>query len=122
MLLQGWGDVVRVFPAVPAHWRDLAFRDLLCEGAFRVSAVRSAGLTQWVRVKAGVTRLLRLRDPFDGAEFASRGPALRRAGRDLLADLRRGQSVTLWRPGLAVSLAAALRRPAEGERAWLGLR
>lgn len=122
MLLQGWGDVVRVFPAAPAHWRDVAFRDLLCEGAFRVSAIRCAGLTQWVRVKAGVARLLRLRDPFAGAEFASSGPALRRVGRDLLADLRRGQCVTLWRRGSTVSLAAALRRPAEWERSWLGLR
>jgi alpha-L-fucosidase 2 len=31
MLLQGWNDIVRIFPAVPAHWRDVVFRD--CDAA-----------------------------------------------------------------------------------------
>jgi alpha-L-fucosidase 2 len=122
MLVQGWGDVVRVFPAVPAHWRDVACRDLLAEGAFRVSALRLDGETQWVRVRAGVARQLRLRDPFAGAEFEVDGPAVRRAGQDLLAELRQGQTVTLRRQGSRVTLAQAVARIGQGERSWLGLR
>ena len=38
MLLQGWGGVVRVFPAVSARWQDVSFRDLRTEGGWRVSA------------------------------------------------------------------------------------
>jgi hypothetical protein len=66
MLVQGWGDRVRVFPAVPDHWRDVAFRELLTEGAFRVSAIRRDGRSVWVRIRATVDRTLRLRDPFTG--------------------------------------------------------
>ena len=45
MLLQSWGDTLRVFPAVPAAWKDAAFHDLRAEGAFLVSAVRREGRT-----------------------------------------------------------------------------
>jgi alpha-L-fucosidase 2 len=122
LLVQGWGDVVRVFPAVPEHWQEVAFRDLATEGAFRVSACRRNGLTQWVRVRAGVGRSLRLRDPFEGAEFAATRPAIRRDGRDLVVELRRGQAVTLARKGVRVSVSEALRRVRDSGHPGLGLR
>src|SRR3990172_9090865 len=31
MLLQSWGDRIRLFPAVPSEWRDVAFTDLRSE-------------------------------------------------------------------------------------------
>ena len=43
MLVQGWGDCIRVFPAVPARWKDILFVDLLTENAFKVSALMRAG-------------------------------------------------------------------------------
>ncbi len=52
MLLQSWGDTIRVFPAVPKSWSDAVFHDLRAEGAFLVSAERKGGKTQWVRVKS----------------------------------------------------------------------
>lgn len=52
MLLQSWGETVRVFPAVPTAWKDLAFDNLRAEGAFLVSAVRKGGKTQWVRIQS----------------------------------------------------------------------
>ena len=52
MLIQSWGGVIRVFPAMPAAWPDAAFHDLRAEGAFLVSAVRRDGQTQWLRVKS----------------------------------------------------------------------
>jgi len=52
MLLQSWGDKIRVFPAVPEPWADVSFHDLRTEGAFLVSAARKAGRTQWIRVKS----------------------------------------------------------------------
>ena len=88
MLVQGWRDVVRVFPAVPDRWRDVSFRDLRCEGAFRVSAVRRDGRTVWVRIVAGRSRRLRLRNPFGLDEVSIRGAAVRRRGDILLADLQ----------------------------------
>lgn len=50
MLCQSWGGVLRVFPAVPAAWRDLVLHDFRTQGAFLLSAVREKGVTRWVRV------------------------------------------------------------------------
>ena len=66
MLLQSWGGVVRVFPAVSSRWADVSFTDLRAEGGYRVSARRSAGGTVEVRITAGQSGTLRLRDPFGG--------------------------------------------------------
>lgn len=122
LLLQGWNDVVRVFPAVPGHWRDVAFRDLLTEGAFRVSAIRRAGRTTWVNVRAGVTGTLRLRDPFNGAPVSTSGPELRRDGDLLIGELAAGQMVTLWLPGEMGDLARAADDVRQSDTSRLGLR
>jgi hypothetical protein len=52
MLLQSWGDRIRVFNAAPAAWPDLVFHNLRAEGAFLVSAKRKAGATQWIRLRS----------------------------------------------------------------------
>lgn len=52
MLLQSWGGKIRVFPAVPHTWQDLAFRDFRTEGAFLVSACRRKGKTAFVSVRS----------------------------------------------------------------------
>ena len=52
MVLQSWGDTIRVFPAIPKAWTDLSFRDLRTEGAFLVTAKRKAGKTIYVRVES----------------------------------------------------------------------
>jgi alpha-L-fucosidase 2 len=122
MLVQGWGDRVRVFPAVPDHWRDVAFRDLLTEGAFRVSAVRQDGRTVWVRVRATVDRRLRLRDPFAGEGVVGEGSCVRREGDDLIADLKAGQEVTMTRPGPPIGLGEAVEAAGSGGVPRFGLR
>lgn len=52
MLLQSWGGKLRVFPAVPSAWPEVAFHRWLAEGAFEVSARRSAGHTAFVRIRS----------------------------------------------------------------------
>ena len=52
LLIQSWGDCLRVFPAVPARWPDVVFHDLRAEGAFLVSAERKEGATQWIRIQS----------------------------------------------------------------------
>lgn len=95
MLVQGWGDTLRVFPAIPAQWRDAAFRDLLTEGAFRVSAIRRQGKTRWVRIVATVDRVVRLRDPFAGTPCRICGGELHREGDLYVGQLAAWQAVTL---------------------------
>ncbi len=55
MILQSYGrkdPVIRVLPACPSVWPDLAFNDLRAQGAFIVSAKRKGGVTQFVNVKS----------------------------------------------------------------------
>lgn len=52
MLITSWGDRIRVFPAAPSKWPDIAFHQLRTEGAFEVSAVRKGGKTEWIQVKS----------------------------------------------------------------------
>ncbi|WP_443936461.1 glycosyl hydrolase family 95 catalytic domain-containing protein [Pedobacter sp. MW01-1-1] len=61
MLLQSWGDKIRVFPAIPADWKNIAFKDLLAEGAYQVSAIYENGATKEVQIrslKGGFCRVL----------------------------------------------------------------
>jgi len=122
MLVQGWNDIVRVFPAVPDHWRDVAFRDLLTEGAFRVSAIRRSGRTTWVRVRAGVARTLRLRDPFGGAPVSTSGAEVRHEGDVFVCELAAGQVVTLCLPGETGDLEKAAADVRQSDTSRLGLR
>ncbi len=52
MLLQSWGDKLRVFPAIPGEWSDASFADLRTEGAFLVSAVRRDGATASITIES----------------------------------------------------------------------
>jgi alpha-L-fucosidase 2 len=52
MLLQSWGNKLRVFPAIPGAWQDVAFSHLRGEGAFLVSANRQAGKTVSIEIQS----------------------------------------------------------------------
>ena len=73
MLIQSWTDPaadrpgpIRIFPAVPSEWKDAEFRNLRTEGAFLVSAKRTDGKTEWVRIKSLAGEPCRVRPAFDG--------------------------------------------------------
>jgi len=52
MLLQSWGGVLRIFPAVPSRWKDVTFHNLRTEGAFLVSAKMKSGLLDTVTIRS----------------------------------------------------------------------
>jgi alpha-L-fucosidase 2 len=66
LLVQSWGGVIRVFPAVPDAWKDVTVHDFQTEGAFAVSAVRKGGVTQFVRVRSNAGEPCRVRPGIDG--------------------------------------------------------
>ncbi len=66
MLLQSWGDDIRVFPAVPSEWPDVTIHNLRAEGGFLVSAVRSGGETKWIRVESLAGEPCRVRTDMAG--------------------------------------------------------
>lgn len=52
MLLQSWGEKVRIFPAIPDNWKNLEFKKWLAEGAFEVSAKLQNGRTEFIKIKS----------------------------------------------------------------------
>lgn len=52
LLLQSYGGVVRIFPAVPDEWEDVSFHNLRAEGAFLISAQRKDGKFQFARIQS----------------------------------------------------------------------
>ena len=94
MLLQSWGGVLRVFPAVSAEWGDVSFDRLRAEGGWQVSADRAAGRTMRVEVRATVAGTLRLRDPFGGAAVTWNREGVRRDGNDYVVELPAGGVLT----------------------------
>lgn len=104
MLVQSWGGVVRLFPAVPAAWGDIALRDFRTEGAFLLSASRSGGVTRWLKVhsEAGAPCVLRPGIDGDLAVTDARGRARRwrrLANGDVQVDLERGGEAFVHRKG-----------------------
>lgn len=61
MLLQSWGGVLRIFPAIPADWNNLSFETLRGEGAFLVSAEMKDGRLARLEIiaeRGGLCRVL----------------------------------------------------------------
>ena len=52
MLLQSWGNRIRVFPALPDSWENVEFQNFRAEGAFLISARRVNGITSFVRIRS----------------------------------------------------------------------
>jgi hypothetical protein len=96
MLLQSYGGIIEVFPAVPSgelekeltigmydhfleekvqrykKWSDCSFKALLAEGAFEVSAKMTEGLTKWVKIKSLAGSSLIMRNPFTSDKIVVR--------------------------------------------------
>ncbi|MCG7310299.1 glycoside hydrolase family 95-like protein [Brachybacterium sp. ACRRE] len=101
MLLTSWGDRLRIFPAVPTGWKEVSFDELRAEGGFRVSAVRSQGVTKEVRITSDAGEPLRvaptgLPSPWVATDARS-GRALRMHVEAGVADiaLERGRTAVL---------------------------
>jgi alpha-L-fucosidase 2 len=99
MLLQSWGGVIRVFPAIPASWKDVSFARLLAKGAFEVSAERKDGRTKWIRIKslAGSPCILRADMAAGIKTSGKRKFTLKQTGPgDWLIDLKKGEEIILY--------------------------
>jgi hypothetical protein len=120
MLLQSWGGVIRIFPAVPAEWQDAVFRDLRAEGAFLVTAVRKGGKTQWVRIKslAGEPCVVKL-DFTDKVQVSDSSVAVREVKPQYYElALAKGQEVLLYTDAQAVQPIKPAAIPNNAENFW----
>lgn len=101
MLLQSWSPtpgvvdsvVIRVFPATPTRWAEVAFTDLRSEGGHRVSARREQGATTWLRVDAGRDGVVRIRNNFGDRPVTWDRPDVRLEGDCYQVTLQQGESL-----------------------------
>ena len=64
MFLQSWNGIIRVFPALPPHWKDVSFINLLTEGGFEVSASMREKQIKEITIKGKPGRLCRIKNCF----------------------------------------------------------
>ena len=102
MLLQSWGDTIRVFPAVPESWENISFDGLLAAGAFEVSAVRKDGITQFVRITslAGEPCLLKTDLKLKRLEGIPKSAVKKGKDGVLQINLKKGEEVVLYGQGV----------------------
>ncbi len=91
MLLQSWNGIIRIFPATSNEWADVSFENLRAEGAFLVSAKRKTGRTVSIKIVSEKGELLRLRDPFKGADVNWNRSDVKRAGNNYHCRLPAGE-------------------------------
>ncbi len=113
MLLQSYSGTIRVFPAVPARWKDVSFKTLRAEGAFLVSAERTGGMAQRVEIVAEKGGLLRIENPFPETPAAAMGVDvgnMKVDGNDLIIRTTPGQKIVLTRRrAITWNVAGAMR-------------
>jgi alpha-L-fucosidase 2 len=99
MLLQSWGGVIRVFPAVPDSWKEASFHKLLAKGGFEVTAVRKNGQTSFIRIKSlgGAPCLVKSDLTTQVQTAGKRKFNIRRLENGLISiDLKKGEEVILY--------------------------
>ncbi|MGL4492008.1 MAG: glycoside hydrolase family 95-like protein, partial [Tannerellaceae bacterium] len=75
MLLQSHTDTIKIFPAVPASWNNISFRDLRAQRGVLVSAQKENGKIKSVTFKSDHGTPFFVKDPFGaGAAFMVKSP------------------------------------------------
>jgi hypothetical protein len=125
MLLQGWGNKIRIFPAVPDSWQSCVFQDLSALGGFKVSASREKGKTKWVSVEslAGEKCVLKIKD-WGNITQVSKGRkiAFKYLGNsEFEVDLKAGEKVILAESKLVKPLIFPIEHP-DGEKNLYGVK
>lgn len=112
MLLQSWGDTIRVFPAVPKAWENVSFSGMLAKGGFEISASRRNGKTDFVAVKsnAGQPCLLKLDFEPKRIEGIDRSAVTKGADGRWKVGVSAGESVVFY----ANDVGDAFVKPVEG--------
>ncbi|MBE1471286.1 glycosyl hydrolase family 95 catalytic domain-containing protein [Kibdelosporangium phytohabitans] len=99
MLCQSWGGVIRVFPAVPGAWRDVALRDFRTEGAFLVTASQRDGRVEFVGVRSLAGQPLKLKANIPDPEVHGARKWHKQADGTLVIELGQGQEVLVHEKG-----------------------
>jgi hypothetical protein len=101
MMIQSWGNRIRVFPSVPTAWCNTVFHQLRAEGAFLVSGERRDGETCWIVIKSEAGQPCRVECDIPSPQiFGSREFEFTGNGDGTWSiDLRAGEEVMLFPAG-----------------------
>jgi alpha-L-fucosidase 2 len=69
MLIQSHTGTIRLFPAIPAVWKDVSFTSLRCQGAFLVSASQERGIIRKVEIVSDKGGNCKILNPFGQEAF-----------------------------------------------------
>jgi alpha-L-fucosidase 2 len=69
MLLQSHSGIVRIFPAIPAEWKQVSFNKLRTEGAFLISSAIDKGEIVNIDIRSEKGGKLRMFNPFNDKPF-----------------------------------------------------
>lgn len=69
MLIQSHTGVVRIFPAIPADWKNVSFNQLRTVGAFLVSAEKKNGNIEKIEIFSEKGGAIKLANPFGETNF-----------------------------------------------------
>jgi len=95
MLLHSWGNLIRIFPAVPSAWKNVSFERLRAEGGFDIGAEMKDGNVTRVTITSIAYQLLRLRDPFRNEEYVSNIEVNREDNNELHCKMKKGDILQL---------------------------
>jgi hypothetical protein len=112
MLIQSWGDKIRIFPAVADEWPDAIFHNLRAEGGFEVSAKRENGKTVWERIRNNAGESCIIEPGFENTFFV-KGAKLKKLEEGIYKlDILKGEEAFLmaeeeWGNGVVAPVKAA---------------
>ncbi len=117
LLLQSWGNKIRVFPAIPKKWSETSFSQLRAQGGFLVSASLKEGKTEWIEIKsqAGESCVLKTIDWTTAVQVkGTRKFKISPLGNGEFAiDLKAGEEILLSpRSGFGKAMIAPINHPA----------
>ncbi|ULL13589.1 alpha-L-fucosidase [Paenibacillus sp. H1-7] len=108
LMLQSWGDKIRIFPAIPAHWHDVTFHGLRAEGGFLVSAVKQEGATRFILIHSEAGEPCRIQTDIAGPVACSGSRAFTLTSNEdgsIQIDLNKGEFVIIYPEGSEPDLA-----------------
>jgi len=93
MLLQSHDDVIEVFPAIPAAWREASFNHFRAEGAFVISAKKENGNVKSITIVSEKGGELDLKNPFE--KFRTDNTDYKLIGEVIKIQTKPGQRIVL---------------------------
>ncbi|MBK1832249.1 hypothetical protein JIN77_16035 [Verrucomicrobiaceae bacterium R5-34] len=117
MLLQSWGERLRIFPAVPKQWPDVQFHQLRGEGAYLVSARRENDRTSWALIQSEAGGTVEVDAQIANAQWtSSKGVKVTKSGNGIYQiTTEPGNWVLFWPKGTAQPKVKVTAIPLRGK-------